>query len=208
MFGRSIICPNETRNRTLKIFTALYDKVLTWSKHPKAPWYLGGMSFAESSFFPIPPDVMLMPMCLAQPEKAYRFAMISTVFSLLGGLLGYAIGYWLLDLVWPVLETLHYVEKYHQIEGFFEEYGFWIVFLAGFSPIPYKLFTIAAGATSMALFPFVIASLVGRGARFYLVAALMKWGGARYESKIRQSVDWLGYAFVGLILIYFLYKYL
>lgn len=114
----------------------------------------------------------------------------------------------IVDKLRPILESIHYVEKYQQIEGFFEKYGFWIVFLAGFSPIPYKLFTVAAGATSMALFPFIVASLIGRGARFYLVAGLMKWGGARYESKIRQSVDWLGYAFVGLILIYFLYKYL
>lgn len=190
----------------MKIFTALYDKVLGWSKHPKAPWYLGGMSFAESSFFPIPPDVMLMPMALSQPEKAYRFALITTIASLLGGLFGYAIGYWLMDIVWPLIEAANYQDKYHQIEGFFSEYGFWIVFLAGFSPLPYKLFTIAAGATHVALIPFIIASFVGRGARFFLVAYLMKMGGEKYEAKIRQSVDWIGYGLVVLIVAFIGYR--
>jgi len=190
----------------MKIFTKLYDLALGWSKHPKAPIYLGGMSFAESSFFPIPPDVMLMPMCLAKPERAYRFAFITTLFSLLGGILGYLIGAMLFDWVWPVIERLHYVEKYHQIVQFFKDYGFWVIFLAGFSPIPYKLFTIAAGATSMAFLPFVVASLIGRGARFYLVAFLMKKGSEKYEQKIRQSVDWIGYGLIILVGLFIAYK--
>lgn len=191
----------------MRIFSALYDKTLSWSKHPKAPWYLGGMSFAESSFFPIPPDVMLMPMCLAQPQKAYHFAFITTIMSLLGGLFGYMIGYWMLDVIWPVIESMNYVDKYQRVVQFFADYGIWVVFIAGFSPVPYKLITIAAGATGMALIPFLIASLVGRGARFYLVAGLMRWGGVRYEAKIRSSVDALGYGFVVLILLYLGLKY-
>lgn len=191
----------------MKIFTPLYDKTLLWSKHPHAPKYLCGLSFAESSFFPIPPDVMLMPMALSKPEKAMWFAFITTIFSLLGGLLGYLIGYALLDLVLPVLDSIHYMEKYERIVGFFEEYGFWIVFVAGFSPIPYKLFTIAAGASSMALLPFILASLVGRGARFYLVAYLMKIGGEKFEPKIRQSVDLIGYGLIIVVMIYIALKY-
>lgn len=190
----------------MSLFSSLYDKVLTWSKHPKAPWYLGGMSFAESSFFPIPPDVMLMPMALAKPEKAFQYAWITTIFSLLGGLLGYAIGYWLLDLVWPLIESIGYVDKYRQIEGFFADYGVWIVFIAGFSPIPYKLFTVTAGATSMALLPFIVASLIGRGARFFLVAWLMKVGGERYEPKIRQWIDWIGWLVIALVGFYIIHK--
>lgn len=186
----------------MKIFTTLYDKALKWSKHPKAPWFLGGLSFAEASFFPIPPDVMLMPMSLAQPKKAYRYALIATLFSLLGGLLGYLIGYGLFDVVWPLIEKMHYVDQYHKIESFFKEYGVWIVFIAGFSPIPYKLFTIAAGATSMALLPFVVASFLGRGGRFFLVAAIMKIGGEKYEAKIRQSIDVIGYGLIVLVIIY------
>ena len=190
----------------MSLFASLYEKTLVWAQHPKAPWYLGGISFAESSFFPIPPDVMLMPMALAKPEKAFYYAWITTLFSLLGGLLGYAIGFWLLDAIWPVIESLGYVEKYQQIEVFFAEYGVWIVFIAGFSPIPYKLFTVTAGATNMALLPFIFASLIGRGARFFLVAWVMKVGGERYEHKIRQWIDWLGWLAVGLISFYIIHK--
>jgi len=190
----------------VSLFSSLYEKTLIWAKHPKAPWYLGGMSFAESSFFPIPPDVMLMPMALAKPDKAFQYAWITTIFSLLGGLLGYAIGYWLLDVIWPVIESMGYVEKYQQIEGFFAEYGVWIVFIAGFSPVPYKLFTVTAGATGMALLPFIIASFIGRGARFFLVAWVMKVGGERYEAKIRKWIDWLGWLAVALISFYIIHK--
>lgn len=190
----------------MRIFTKLYDRVIRWSKHPKAPWYLFGMSFAESSFFPIPPDVMLMPMALAQPERAYRFALITTLGSLIGGIFGYLIGYWMLDVVLPILESMHYMDKYQQVEHFFAEYGFWVVFLAGFSPIPYKLFTIASGAMHLAILPFIIASLIGRGARFYLVAYLMKKGGEKYETQIRQSVDYLGYGVIVLVLGYLIIK--
>ncbi|MBN2865532.1 MAG: DedA family protein [Thiotrichales bacterium] len=190
----------------MSLFSSLYDKTLMWAKHPKAPWYLGGMSFAESSFFPIPPDVMLMPMALAKPDKAFQYAWITTIFSLLGGVLGYAIGYWMLDMVWPLIESIGYVEKYRKIEGFFAEYGVWIVFIAGFSPIPYKLFTVTAGATGMALLPFIIASFIGRGARFFLVAWLMKVGGERYEPKIRQWIDWIGWFVIALVIFYIIHK--
>ena len=176
----------------MRIFTPIYDKMLVWSKHTKAPFYLGSVSFMESSFFPVPPDVMLMPMCLSQPDKAYRFALLTTITSVLGGIFGYMIGYWMLDLIWPLIEGVNYDSTYHQVVEVFALYGFWIVFLAGFSPLPYKLFTIAAGATAMALFPFIIASIIGRASRFYLVAAVMKIGGKRYEDKIRKSVDWIG----------------
>ncbi len=191
----------------MKIFTTLYDKALQWARHPKATWYLSGMSFAESSFFPVPPDVMLMPMSLATPKKAFYYAWLTTVFSLLGGLLGYAIGYWAIDLVLPFIETVGYTHKVEQIQVFFAEYGIWVILIAGFSPVPYKLFTLMAGASSMALLPFVVASFIGRGARFYLVAGLMKWGGARMEAKIRQWVDWLGWGFVVLLVVFLVSRY-
>lgn len=191
----------------MRVFTKLYDKAISWSKHPKAPWYLAVLSFAESSFFPIPPDVMLMPMALSQPEKAYRFAFIATMGSLIGGIFGYLIGYWMLDAVLPILESMNYLDKYHQVENFFSDYGFWVVFLAGFSPIPYKLFTIASGAMHLAILPFIIASFVGRGGRFFLVAYLMKKGGEKYEAQIRRSVDYLGYGTIVLVLGYLLIKH-
>ena len=149
---------------------------------------------------------MLMPMSLATPEKAFYYAWLTTIFSVLGGVLGYAIGYWAMDLLLPVIESLGYVDKMEGAERFFAEYGIWIILMAGFSPVPYKIFTITAGATSMALLPFIMASFIGRGARFFLVAGIMKWGGAKMEASIRKWVDWLGWAFVLLITLYIAYK--
>lgn len=179
---------------------------LNWAKHRYAPRYLSALSFAESSFFPIPPDVMLMPMSLAKPQQAFYYAWLTTLFSLLGGVLGYAIGYLAMDALMPTIVSLGYESKLETINQWFFDYGVWIVFVAGFSPVPYKLFTLSAGAASMAFLPFVIASLIGRGARFFLVAGLMKWGGQRLESRIRQWVDWLGWLFVLLIAAFVAYK--
>jgi len=192
----------------MKLFGPLYDLVLGWSAHRHAPRYLSGMSFAESSFFPVPPDVMLMPMSLARPEKAIYFAWLTTLFSVLGGLLGYLIGMWLLDLVWPFIERVGYAHHYGVIAGLFDDYGIWIILVAGFSPLPYKMFTITAGATGMALIPFIIASFIGRGMRFFLVASLMKWGGVKMEPFIRKWVEWLGWIFVLLVFGFIGYKLL
>lgn len=175
---------------------------MQWSRHPRAPWYLGGLSFAESSFFPIPPDVMLAPMALARPDRAWRLAFITTLASVAGGLAGYAIGHFAFELVAPWIEARpRYAEGYRLAVDWFERYGFWAVFVAGFSPIPYKVFTIAAGVLSMALLPFVLASVIGRGARFYLVAGLMRLGGARMEAALHRYVDTLGWAVVAAVVI-------
>lgn len=191
----------------MKVFSTLMDRVLTWSKHPKAPWFLGGLSFAESSFFPIPPDVMLMPMVMAQPDKAWRFATLTTVASVAGGLAGFFIGVWFIDAIIPWLQEFGYFDAYERAQVWFAEWGFWAVLAAGFSPIPYKVFTIAAGALSMSLVPFALASLVGRAARFFLVAALLRWGGARFESALRRYVDIIGWVVVALLVIgYFLLR--
>lgn len=185
----------------MKLFAPLYERAMQWARHRHAPWYLGGMSFAESSFFPIPPDVMLAPMCLAQPGKAWRFAWITTLTSVLGGLLGYAIGALALASLEPWLQASRYWAPYQTALGWFGEWGVLAVFIAGFSPIPYKVFTIAAGALSMALLPFALASLVGRGARFFLVAGLMRWGGARMEAELHKHIDRLGWATVALVAV-------
>jgi membrane protein YqaA with SNARE-associated domain len=185
----------------LKLFSPLYRKALAWSRHPHAPRYLGAMSFAESSFFPVPPDVMLAPMCLASPARAWYFALLTTLTSVAGGLFGYAIGYFALDAVLPWLEHSRYWPAYQTAVSWFERWGFAAVFIAGFSPIPYKVFTIAAGALSMALLPFALASIVGRGMRFFLVAGLMAWGGARMEALLHRFVDRLGWATVVLIAV-------
>jgi membrane protein YqaA with SNARE-associated domain len=174
---------------------------MVWARHRHAPWYLGGLSFAESSFFPIPPDVMLAPMSLASPSRAWRFALLTTLASVAGGLFGYLIGAYAFDLIEPVIRDGRYWDSYLKAQAWFERWGFWAIFVAGFSPIPYKVFTIAAGAASMALLPFAAASLVGRGARFFLVAGLMAWGGERMEATLRRYVDWLGWATVAAVVV-------
>lgn len=186
------------------LFSRFLDRVLAWSKHPRAPWYLGALSFAESSFFPIPPDVMLAPMVLAQREKAWRLALLTTISSVLGGFAGFAIGAVAIDWVTPVLERFGYIAHFVRAQQWFTEWGFWAVLAAGFSPIPYKIFTIAAGAMSMLLLPFVAASIVGRGARFFLVAALIFWGGEPFERNLRRYVDLLGWSLVVLGLVVYL----
>jgi membrane protein YqaA with SNARE-associated domain len=185
----------------MRLFEPLYDRALRWAAHPRARWYLGGLSFAESSFFPVPPDVLLAPMALARPVDAWRLALLTTLASVAGGLLGYAIGYFMLDLVEPWLRSAGYWEGYLQVRGWFQTWGFWAVLAAGFSPIPYKVFTIAAGALAMFLPAFVLASLVGRGGRFFLVAGLIRWGGAPMEARLRRHVEFLGWVLVGLLLV-------
>jgi membrane protein YqaA with SNARE-associated domain len=190
----------------MRLFSALYQRAMQWSRHPHAPRYLAGLSFAESSFFPIPPDVMLAPMSLANPKKAWYFAILTTVASVLGGLFGYLIGSFAFDLIEPWLHQWGYWDAYAHARTWFDQWGFWAIFLAGFSPIPYKVFTITAGVISMALIPFVLASSIGRGARFFLVAALMAWGGERMEAALHRYIDWLGWlmllVFVAAIILY------
>lgn len=181
----------------MRLFGACYDLALRWARHKHAAKYLGGLSFAESVFFPIPPDVMLAPMSLSQPERAWRFALITTIASILGGITGYWLGYFAFD-VWlsPLIEQWGYTHKIDKAMQWFTDYGVWVVFLAGFSPIPYKIFTVSAGFLQMAFFPFLLASAVGRGARFFLVAGLMQWGGEKMENTLRQYVEILGWAVV------------
>ncbi|MBT3010322.1 MAG: YqaA family protein [Candidatus Thiodiazotropha endolucinida] len=189
----------------MPLFSSLYARTMQWSRHPHAPAYLAGLSFAESSFFPIPPDVMLAPMSMAQPNQAWFFAGLTTLASVIGGMLGYLIGVYAFDLVQPWLHSLGYWEGYLNTKAWFGEWGFWAIFLAGFSPIPYKIFTITAGVIGMAFLPFVVASIIGRGARFFLVAALMAWGGARMEKVLHRYVDRLGWILVIAFLVLIIY---
>ena len=186
----------------MKIFSRLYDLVLSWASHPKAPRYLGALSFAESSFFPIPPDVMLAPMVLAQRHRAWFFAALTTLWSVVGGVAGYLIGMFLFGLVAdPIIQFYDAQAAFDSAREQFQNHGVWIVFLAGFTPIPYKLFTISAGLASMSLVPFVAASLVGRGARFFLVAGLIYAGGERFEAQLRRYADGIGWAMVVLVIV-------
>lgn len=186
----------------MKIFGWLYDKVLNWSQHRRAPAILAGLSFSESVIFPIPPDVMLAPMAMTQPQRAWYFAGLTTIFSVLGGLAGYWLGYFLFEpVVLPIVEWAGYQEKLVQVTAWFQQYGFWIIFIAGFSPLPYKLFTVSGGMLSIALIPFVIGSALSRGLRFFLVAWLMKTGGPAMAVRLRTYVDRIGWGVVVLAII-------
>ena len=189
----------------MKIFSALYDKAMNWAVHRHAPVYLAGLSFAESSFFPIPPDVMLAPMALAEPKRAWFYATLTTIASVIGGVAGYMIGMFAFELIEPWIHELGYWERFETAQVWFSEWGFWAIFIAGFSPIPYKLFTISAGVISMAFLPFVVASFIGRGARFYLVAAIMVWGGEKMEKMVRTYINWIGWLVVLAALILFIF---
>ena len=152
----------------------LYQWTLDKAAHDKAPHWLAAISFIESSFFPIPPDVMLAPMCLARPERAFRYALICTIASVLGAIFGYMIGSFLFDTVGVFILDLYGLgEKFDAFKTEFNEQGWVIVLLAGFTPLPFKVISIAAGATAMPLYVLIGAAIIARSARFFLVAALL-----------------------------------
>ena len=173
----------------INIFSYLYDKMIFWSAHHRAPYYLAGISFAESSFFPIPPDVMLISMGLATPKRSWHFALIAMMFSVFGGLLGYAIGYYGMLLVEPWLMASSYAHSVTQVIQWIDKQGMWMVILAGFTPFPYKIFTITAGMVHLDVWLFVIGSIIGRGSRFFMVSGILFFAGAKIEPHLRRYVD-------------------
>lgn len=185
------------------MFAALYTKAMQWAKHRYAVYWLALVSFTESAFFIVPPDVMLAPMSLAKPDKAWHYAALTTVMSVLGGVLGYEIGVFAFDKIAPWLLDSHYAAAFEMTQRWFSDWGFWAILVAGFTPIPYKIFTISAGVAGMALIPFILGSLIARGARFFLVAGLMRWGGAPFEAKLKQWMDRLGWSFIAVIVVVF-----
>lgn len=191
-------------------FRRIYDKMLELSTHRAAMIFLFIVAFAESSFFPIPPDIMIIPMVLAAPQKAWRIAAVATFASVLGGYLGYFIGSYSFDLIAePVLNFYHAMDKFREFENSYHRYGAWIVFGAGITPFPYKIITIASGAVHLDLTVFTIASVLARGIRFFFIAWLLKKFGAPMKVFIEKNLGWLSVAFL-LILIgsFALIKYL
>lgn len=185
------------------MFRRLYDRMIGWAAHRHASRYLSALSFAESSVFPIPPDVMLIPMCLAKPEKSWSFAALCTFFSVAGGMAGYLIGRLAFSWIEPWLSSSSYSGVFESAVSSFETYGFWYILLAGFTPIPYKIFTISAGVMGMPWLGFIAGSVVGRGGRFFLVAGLIRLGGEKLAAKIRQYIDFLGWLMIVLAVIVF-----
>jgi len=187
------------------MFVRLYDWVIELSAHPKAPAFLSALSFAESSVFPIPPDVMLAPMCLAKPAKSLRYAFLCTLFSVLGGMAGYMIGKLAFGWIEPWLMDSSYAETFIRAVNAFETWGFWYILLAGFTPIPYKIFTISAGVVGMPFLAFAGGSILGRGGRFFLVAALIRLGGEKLAGQLRKYIDLIGWLVIALAILVFAY---
>ncbi len=187
------------------LFARLYDRVMALAAHRHAPRYLATLSFAESSFFPVPPDVMLIPMVAARPERGYQLALLTTLASVLGGLLGYLIGFVAIEAIEPWIVEVGYGPRYEEVKAAFATWGVWFVLVAGFSPIPYKLFTVTAGALSLALVPFLLASVVGRGARFFIEAALIMYLGPSMIPIVRRYIEWFGWATVILLVLVVLF---
>lgn len=185
----------------MNIFGAMYDKTMQWSKHRFATFWLSFVSFIEAIFFPIPPDVMLIPMSMSKPKQATKLALYTAIASMLGGVVGYTIGYYAFDFVQEYIIKFGYQAHWEKSIAWFKEWGVLVVFVAGFSPIPYKVFTIAAGVMQMAFFPFVITAFISRFARFFLVAKLAAWGGEKFADKLRQYIEIIGWSVVVLATI-------
>ena len=204
----------------MKIFSYLYEVCIQLAKHPRAPWFLCINSFIESVFWPIPPDVMLAPMCLAKPQRAWHYAALTTGTSVLGAICGYYLGYFIYDpYIADFIAWLNYTEAMQTVRHWYVmEYGILMIFVGAFTPVPYKVIAITSGvvaAESMAstgsagmitILNFVLVSLVGRGMRFFLEAGIIKWGGERMEKALRRYVDRIGWACIILIAVYLVYK--
>lgn len=178
-----------------------YDKMMHLATHRHAPWALAGVAFIESSVFPLPPDIMLIPMVLAERRKAWLFAAIATIASVLGGIFGYIIGYFLFDTIGqPILNFYGYGEQFEDFAARYNDYGAWIVFIAGVTPFPYKVITIASGVTQLNFFVFMVASIAARGIRFFALAGLLYWFGPPIKNFIDKYFGILSVVFVVLLI--------
>lgn len=178
----------------------LYDWTLRLSAHPQAIWALAAVAFIESSVFPIPPDIMLIPMVLAVRARAWRIAFVCTGASVLGGMAGYAIGYAAFETVGrPMLDFYGYGPKFDQFRDYYNDWGAWAVFIAGVTPFPYKVITILSGVTGLDLPIFTLSSILARGLRFFVIAGLLWYFGEPIRLFIEKYLNWLAVAFVVLL---------
>ena len=184
---------------------AAYHWTLGWANHPQARWALFLIAFIESSVFPIPPDVLLLALALGRPDLALRFASICTAGSTLGAALGYLIGMLLFtSIAEPLLQAYGMMAQFHHVESLFAAWGLWLVLIAGFSPIPFKVITIAAGTFGLPFVGFILAALLSRGARFFLEGSLLRWGGDRLRAWVEKYFEWATLAIAALVTLGFL----
>ncbi|WDS37242.1 YqaA family protein [Pseudoxanthomonas sp.] len=192
----------------MQLFGPLYARAIAWSRHRQAPRLLFGLSFIEAIFFPVPPEVMLAPMCLAQPKRAFSFAGISLVGSLLGALIGYALGHFAYTAVQPLIDAMGWRDAVDGQVAHLRELvaqspwrAFWLLVLAGFTPIPLKIFTWASGIVGVPLLPFIASMIVGRGKRVFLIALALRLGGERAEAALRRWIEPVGWIASVLLLV-------
>lgn len=197
----------------MKLFRPLYEIALKWASHRHAEPFLAALSFVEAIIFPIMPEVMLGPMVLARPQRWARFATVSLVFSVLGALVGYALGHYAFEALRPLFASLGWLERIDRQVAELSEIArqspwtaFWLLVVAGFLPIPLKIFTWSSGIVGVPLLPFVASMIVGRGKRVYLLAGVIRLAGPRAEAALHRWIEWIGWAVVVLlvsVVVYF-----
>lgn len=190
----------------MRIFGRLYERVLQWSKHRHASYYLAFLSFIDSSLVTAPPALMWVPMSLSKPERVWRYTNIVLIFSILGALFAYMLGLFFFHLVAYALDYFGYMPAYYQAEAWFAKWGGWVMFVAGLAPVPFRLFTVGAGALHLPLLPFVAGTVVSRSIRFYLIGTLLYWRGTRVDLWLRRFIEWIGWIILSIVLIYIIYS--
>jgi membrane protein YqaA with SNARE-associated domain len=192
----------------MKLFGPIYERALAWARHPRATWLLALLSFAEAVVFPVPPEVMLAPMCVAQPRRGFFFASLSLAASLLGAVVGYLLGHFAYELVKPLFEMLGWAAHIDEgVQWLGNEAAqspwaaFWALVLVGFAPIPLKFVTWAAGIVGMPMLPFLASMAVGRGKRVYLIALAVRLGGERAERALHRYIEPIGWAATALLVV-------
>ncbi|WP_297833803.1 YqaA family protein [Thermomonas sp.] len=200
----------------MKLFAPMYARAIAWAQLKRAPAVLGGLSFAEAIFFPIMPEIMLAPMCLAQPKRGFRFAGISLLCSLLGAVVGYLLGHYAYEWVRPALDSLGWLERIdaevvrlREITAQSPWKAFWLLVIGGFAPIPMKVFTWASGVVGVPMLPFLLSMAIGRGKRVYLLALAIRLGGERAERALQRWVEpigWVALALIAGIVVWFLLR--
>ena len=190
------------------LFPRSYDAVMSWAKSKRAVSILSTVSFVESFIFPIPPDFLLIPLSISNPKKAYFFSMLTTIFSVLGGVIGYLVGIYLADLFLSTLGWMFDEKSVETAIKWMAEWGVMVVLISGFSPIPYKIFTVASGVTGLTFIPFLIASFLGRGMRFFLIGFVISKGGDNLEKKLRKYSEVFGWTGLSIFSAYVFFTFI
>lgn len=192
----------------MTLFEPLYHRIMVWARHRHAPTLLTLFSTAEAVFFPVPPEVMLAPMCLAQPRSGFRFASLSLAGSMVGAVIGYTLGYYAYELLVPLFDSLGWLERIdaqvtqlREIVAQSPWQAFWLLVLAGFTPIPLKIFTWAAGIVGVPFVPFLASMFIGRGKRVFLIALAIRLGGERAERMLAKYIEQIGWVVTGILVL-------